>query len=180
MDFFQNMSKAVLKIEQKALADYLLIHPERERAFHECILSDHTQTATHAAAVMNILAERNEDWFIRQLPFLLDALDKEPVDALKRNVMRNLQWHLPGEDLQGRVLDISYRYLHSPNEAIAIRVFAMTVIYQLVLPYPELLNELFVVLEAHMPYGSAGFKSRAKLLMSKKLGNNVLRFTTND
>jgi len=54
-------------------------------------------------------------------------------------------------------------------EAIAIRVFSMTVCANITFKYPSLAQELIPVIEEHIPHGSAGFRARgAKLLKQLK------------
>ena len=41
----------------------------------------------------------------------------------------------------------------------------MTVLYNITLKIPELADELKIIIEDQMPYGSAGFKSRGKKIL---------------
>ena len=70
------------------------------------------------------------------------------------------------EELWGETIEICFRFL-SGNEAVAIKVFSMSVLYNLSLNVPEIITELKVVIEDHLPYGSAGFKSRARKVLAK-------------
>ena len=61
------------------------------------------------------------------------------------------------------MIDTCYGYIKNPNEAIAVRAFAMTIIFNISKPYPELLSELKSVLQfLNHPDESGGIKSRIK------------------
>ena len=105
-----------------------------------------------------------------QLTPYLDRLVKNlygPVgDATKRNSVRALQFIEIPEELWGETIEICFRFL-AGNEAVAIKVFSMSVLYNLSLKVPEIITELRGVIEDQLPYGSAGFKSRAKKILVK-------------
>ena len=85
----------------------------------------------------------------------------EATDSIKRNTMRLLQFIDVPKALEGSVTDMAFRFLSNPAEAIAIRVFSMTVLTNMAIKFPELKNELILMLEQELPYASAGFRSRA-------------------
>lgn len=101
---------------------------------------------------------------------LIENLNKPKLpDAVKRNTMRLLQDVELPEELMGIMAEIAFRILDDPKEPIAARVFSMTVLYNICKKEPELGNELRMVIEDHLPHGSAGFKSRGKKTL-KDLG----------
>ena len=88
-------------------------------------------------------------------------------DAVKRNIVRLLQFISIPRSLQGKVADICFNYLNNPKEAIAVRVFSMTVLANLSTENPELKNELIPLIEDQLPFGSAGFRSRGIKVLRK-------------
>ena len=61
---------------------------------------------------------------------------------------------------QGITLEYCFQLLNNPKEAVAIRVFAMTVLYNLTLQEPDLAHELYDSIEMHMEGALPGYKSR--------------------
>ncbi|MCK5279227.1 MAG: hypothetical protein KAQ62_19445, partial [Cyclobacteriaceae bacterium] len=55
--------------------------------------------------------------------------------------------------------------LNSGKEPVAVKVFAMTVLFNIVQVYPELSEELEISIEEQMPFCSAGFKSRGRKVL---------------
>ena len=87
-------------------------------------------------------------------------------NAVKRNTLRILaEVDLP-KSLQGIMAEHGFRILDDPKEPIAARVFAMTVLYNICQQEPELAPELIMVIEDHLPHGSAGFKARGKKILN--------------
>jgi hypothetical protein len=80
-----------------------------------------------------------------------------------RNTLRLYQQHPVPEKYHSFLLDTCYNYIKDPSEAIAVRAFAMTVVFSISKPYPELLDELKMVLkhpDSHEE--SPGIRSRVK------------------
>jgi hypothetical protein len=90
-------------------------------------------------------------------------------DAVKRNTIRFLQHVVIPFSLHGIVMDICFRYLEAPAEAVAVKAFSLTVLSNLSKKYPEIIPELKLVIEAQMPQQTPAFTSRAnKFLKSLK------------
>ena len=83
-------------------------------------------------------------------------------DAVKRNTVRLLQFIDIPKNLQGSVTDICFRFLQDRKEAIAIRVFSMTVLMRIAKEQTELKRELIMVIEDQLPFASPAFRSRAR------------------
>lgn len=91
----------------------------------------------------------------------------EAIDAVKRNVVRLLQFiEVPGR-YQGRVANLCFKFLQNRKEPIAVRVFAMTVLGNLTTALPELAKEVAILIEDELPYGSAGFVSRGRKVLKQ-------------
>ncbi len=117
----------------------------------------------HAIWVLSKCTEVHPHLALPHLSKLLHNLDRKDIHAAaNRNTMRLLQFITVPVKFQGRVVDLCFQYLRDPKEQLSVRVFAMTVLTNLCSTLPELKSELLLVLEDQLPYGSAGFISRAK------------------
>jgi hypothetical protein len=88
-------------------------------------------------------------------------------DAVKRNSIRLMQDIELPEKYHGEIMDICFQYLESPTEALAVKVFSMSVLANLAKEYPEIKAELNLIIEDQLPHQSAGFKSRAKTVLKQ-------------
>ena len=94
---------------------------------------------------------------------LFEQLEREDSHiAVKRNVVRLLQFVEIPKRYEGRVFDVCYNLLDDPSEPIAVRVFSMTVAANVAKDSPELLDELRLVAKKYPQAATAGFRSRAR------------------
>jgi HEAT repeat protein len=91
---------------------------------------------------------------------MIKNLKKEVHVAVIRNTLKLLQEIDIPKQLWGITTDICFKLLES-NKPIAVKVFSMTVLANICEKEPDLKNELRIIIEDQLPYGSAGFKSRA-------------------
>ena len=99
---------------------------------------------------------------------LMQKLKKPDLhDAVKRNSIRFMQDIDLPEKYHGEIMNLCFKYLESPTEALAVKVFSMSVIGNLAKYYPEIKPELKLIIEDRLPHQSAGFKSRAKHVLKQ-------------
>jgi len=132
-------------------------------------LANEYQVTQRAAMAVGHAADRHPPLIKKHLKNLLENLRRPDIhDAVKRNTIRLFDKHfnLP-EELLGIAAELCFTYLNDLQEAVAVRAFSMGVLYKICQQEPELGNELIMVLEDHIPQGSAGFKSRGNKILNK-------------
>ena len=147
------------------LAEYIGDDPLRFKELMELFLGEDYRISQRASWVVGHCFDRHPELVKPWLPKMVDAMSHPRHDAVRRNVVRILQEVDIPESLMGTVADNCFEYLNSPEIPVAIRAFSMTVLYRISLQWPELQRELALVIEEHMPTGSAGFKSRGKKIL---------------
>lgn len=99
---------------------------------------------------------------------LLKNLEKPGLhNAIKRNSVRLLQDIAIPERFQGEVMNICFAYVTDPQEKPAIKAFSLSVLQKLARQYPEIKNELKLVIETQWDNESAAFRSRAKKILKE-------------
>lgn len=88
-------------------------------------------------------------------------------NAINRNILRALQFVDIPEQFQGEILDVSFKLLNSSEEPIAVKVFSMTVIFNLSKKYPEIIPELKSSINMLMPTAKPGIKSRGNRILNQ-------------
>ena len=154
-------------------AKYIGNNPERFAELIKIITGSDLNLANLAAWITPILNDKYTNQLIQpHLKIIIELLNKPVHDAIKRNALRMLQFATIPEKLQGITLEYCFQLLNNPKEAIAIRVYAMTVIYNITLQEPDLAHELYDCIEIHMEGALPAYKSRGgKILKAlKKLG----------
>ena len=101
--------------------------------------------------------------YLRKLIRLLDLRDGH--DAIRRNVTRLLQFVEIPANLRGRVFSSCYDLVDDPRQPVALRVFALTVSSKIATKDQDLMNELRLLTNKHLPHSTAGFRARARLVL---------------
>src|SRR6478609_5642999 len=83
-------------------------------------------------------------------------------NAVKRNVVRLLQFITIPKKLQGLTAEICFQFFNDKKEPIAVRVFSMTVLSNLAKELPELKNELIPMIEEQMKDRNTELISRGR------------------
>jgi len=109
-------------------------------------------------------------------PYIEEAVEMLSQPSYHNAVHRNLakvlmRLDIP-EGLQGPLYDICLEKLLNPKEKAAIQVHCMAIAHQIAKGIPELKEELAIVIEEGMEYGSAGYRSRGRKVLKalKKKG----------
>jgi hypothetical protein len=166
-DYNSNLSQDLIEnirfFNPKQLAIDLLNHNNIEELVNFC-LHDNFLISSKASWV---LSHCNDLDYKAVVPFYVKLINNLKNKNLHKGVIRNtlrlFQKELVPKKQESFMLDICYEYIQNPNQAIAVRAFAMTIIYNISKPYPELLIELKAILQLiNHPEESPGIKSRIK------------------
>ena len=149
------------------VAHSIMGDPSRFKQLMQLFFSKEYRVNQRAAWVMSHCVDKQPELIIPYLPKMVKNLYKPTNDAIKRNTMRVFQLVDIPESLWGETLEKCFEYMESNSEPIAVRVFAMTVAYQISQNVPEIKHELKELIEEMMVYGSAGIKSRGGKLLKK-------------
>jgi hypothetical protein len=157
------------RAQTNLIADAVGNDPAQLAELVALMLGDEPTLSQRAAWPVGVVLERHPALIEPHLAALLARLqaDEPPHPAVARQVMRSLVGVPLPEAQQGAWLDLCFTWLQDPNCPVAIRVHAMQVAFDLAKPYPELQQELRLVLTAHLPDSRAGFRSRAKKLLAQ-------------
>jgi len=151
------------KRQSDLIIEFIGNDPQKLNTLAKHFLGDEYRLAQRAAMPFGNIARTNAKWVE---PYLKDAILKinssSVHDAIIRNTIRILSEIDIPEDIEGITLDLCFQQLENPKTAIAIKVFAMTAIFNLSGKYPEIKPELKLLIEMHLPNGSAGFISSGK------------------
>lgn len=106
------------------------------------------------------LASAYLDKIVRALPEL------ESKGSLRSLLRMLCRYDIP-EKSQGLLIDLCFGYLTSELIPVAVKAHAMLIVYNHVLLYPELKEELVTVLQDQIDNNSVGFLSRARRLIKQ-------------
>jgi hypothetical protein len=131
-------------------------------------LNDEYRVVQRAAWPVSYCVIANPHFINKHWKQFISNLKKTSLhDAVKRNSIRLLQDIEIPEKYQGDLMDICFKYLESPTEALAVKVFSMSVLGNLAKKYPEIKPELKLLIEDQLPHQSAGFISCGKKILKQ-------------
>jgi hypothetical protein len=162
MDFRDRLQKEHSKDLTAKIADYVGLNRARFKELVEVYLAGPYRITQRAAWPLSLCVERHPGLILPHLGLILKFVRRPGVhDAVKRNTVRLLQFIEIPPRYVGAVADLCFGYLRDRKEAIAVRVFSMTVLSRLVSKEPGLGRELKLMIEDELPYASPAFRSRA-------------------
>ena len=156
------------KAQTLRLAHWVGADPERLAALLDIALGPNYRLNQRSAWVLMYVAQQHPQLLEPWLPNMVAKAGEPGVhDAVKRNVVRILEDIDIPDALQDELADLCFRFLADPQEAVAIRVFSMTVLDKICEKIPELRPELNLLIEEHLPHASAAFRSRGRKILKK-------------
>jgi hypothetical protein len=115
-----------------------------------------------AAWPMSYIAIEHPKLIAPYLEKLIDNLEQPSHNAVIRNTLRLfVELSIP-ESHEGKMYDLCYKLITQIKEPVANKIFAMSVMFTIARPYPELLNEIKLIIETQFPFEKPGFKSRGR------------------
>ncbi|MGB4845918.1 MAG: hypothetical protein WBP16_15740 [Ferruginibacter sp.] len=167
-----NLKQEILKEHSKAqctkIVNWIGSSQQRFDELFALFLNEEYRVTQRAGWPMSYCVIANPLFIKKHWKKLINNLKKPDLhDAVKRNSVRFLQKMEIPEKYRGDLMDICFKYLESPKEALAIKVFSMSVLGNLAKQYPEIKPELKLLIEEQLPNQSAGFKARAKKILKQ-------------
>ncbi|MCF2444541.1 hypothetical protein L0657_11285 [Dyadobacter sp. CY345] len=134
----------------------------------DCFLSMDMRVAQRAAWSVSWAAEKCPEMVQPYVGILVDQLKRKDVhNAVIRNSLRILENLDIPEKFHGEVMDACFQFLQNRETAIAIKAFALTVLFNLSKIYPDIKNELRMIIKENMEYETAAYRSRGKKILAR-------------
>jgi hypothetical protein len=167
MDIRQTLLAEHSKRQTMKIVRFIGEDAEKFKELVEIFLTEEYRLAQRSAWAVNYCAQLNPKLVEPYLEKMLDQLERGDVhDAVKRNVVRLLQYVVIPEELLGRVYTHCFDLVDDSESPVAVRVFALSVATNIAKAEPDLQRELQLVVKKHLPYSTAAFHKRARAILS--------------
>lgn len=167
MDLRKQLLKEHSKENTAEIVAFIQSQPKTVEDLMDIFFNETYRLIQRSAWVVGDLGRSNPEWIRPYIPKMITNLKRPELHvAVRRNTMRYLQEVEVEEDYWGDLLDIALKLLSKNDETIAVKVFSMTVAFNIIKHIPELKNELRIIIEDQLPYGTAGFISRGQKTIS--------------
>lgn len=163
MNIKEHLLKENSRKNWEAVREYIGNDPEKFKQLVDLFLNAEYRIVQRASQPIGMIAEKHPTLLTPYLPRFIEYLNSNPIDAVKRNVLRILQFKFIPIPISAEAMlfDSCLKFLHDMQEPIAIKAFAMTVARRICEKYPELITELIPIIELLVEQKiSAGLNSR--------------------
>jgi hypothetical protein len=159
------------KEHTEALAAWVGGDAQRLAQLVDLFLHDEYRVVQRAAWIMSYVADKHPALIQPHLAAMVDRMGHPGIPvAVKRNVVRILRDMPVPDDLQGPVMHFCFQFLEDPKETVAVKAFSMAILGRLAKIYPDIRNEIVMLIEDHLREGATpGIRSRG-LKTLKELG----------
>lgn len=167
MELRKEILSAHSKEHSLFIADWIGGDAARFRELMQLFLEDEYRVVQRSAWIISLAGQKHPELLAPHLPAMVARMETGGLpSAVKRNVLRVMQEITLPPELHGPVMNACFQYLEDPKEMIAIKAFSMTVLSNLALSYPDIKNEIRVLLEDLLEHDpSPGIRSRAIKVM---------------
>lgn len=165
------------KTSTTAIVNYVGGNEVRFEKLMEVFLHGEKRLSQRAAWPLSYVGANHPELIVKALPRLLVKLAEPGThDAIKRNILRALQETEIPEKYEAPVVDACFRFMRNESMAVAIRAFAITTAARICKKYPELNEELVLLLAeiGAMPH-TAAITVRIKKAL-KELGRGQSKY----
>lgn len=170
-----NLREAILKEHSKNQCSKIVAYiGDQQQRFDELValfLQGEHRLAQRAAWPLSYCVAAHPHLVKKHLKKIIHNLKKPGIhNAVKRNTMRLLQETDIPESMQGDLLDICFKYVADPKEAVAVKAFSLSILSRFSQQYPEIIPEIKLLIEDQLPHQTAAFASRAKRVLKEIAG----------
>ncbi len=149
------------------VADFACASEENFRMLMDCFVSIDYTLAKRAAWSVRWAAQNRADLILPNIHLLVNQLKRKDVhDAVIRNSVSILEKTMIPEEFHGEVMDACFSFIQDRKAPIAVKAFSLTILFNLSRIYPEIKNELRIIIEENLEFETAAFVSRGKKILT--------------
>jgi hypothetical protein len=166
-----NMKEEILREHSKAhclrVAAHACTSKENFTELMKCFMSDDYRLAQRAAWSVSWAARKKPAMIVPHIKTLVAALEKKNVhDAVIRNSLRVLEAVDIPERFHGKIMNACFGFITAPGKPVAFKAFSLTILERLAKIYPEIRQELKLLIEENWDTETAAFRSRGKKILA--------------
>lgn len=139
-------------------------------------LDDTEPTNWRAAWLVDKINDRHPEVIAGNIDRILQAVYETENQSKLRHFLKLISLHPIDIEAAGKLFDRTLSIFTDSTYAIAIRVHAMQILYEISLLEPDLKQELILIIEQELEHhSSAGLLSRGRKILSKLRQNKLNR-----
>ena len=147
MDLRAELERGHSKPISLRIAEHIGADPDRFAVLMRCLLRETPRIVQRAAWPMGMVCEAHPELAVPWIATMLDLLDEPVHEAVHRNIVRTFQFCALPKKHHGRLTEAMFAWIADARKPIAPRASAISVALRLVKLYPELADELHLLVE---------------------------------
>jgi hypothetical protein len=166
MDLEAEILREHSKRQALKIATWIGNDKRRFKELMELFLHGEYRVTQRSAWIISNCFDRHPQLVMPWLPRMLKKMQEPGVhDAVKRNIVRILQWVEIPEALLGTVATLCFEYLNSVDAPIAVKANSMTVLVNIAQREPDLKHELQAGIEQMLPFVGPALQARGRMAL---------------
>jgi 8-oxo-dGTP diphosphatase len=152
------------------MATSAIENPDVFNKLFQYSLSSEKRLAFRSSWILTKACDRFPEIIYPYLPPIIESLPKIENESTLRSFLRIISlsnFDKIDERQHGLLTDFCFNVLNSGFSAIAVKAYAMEILYKSTVIYPGLANELATSIRVLMEEGSAGVTSRGRAILKK-------------
>jgi hypothetical protein len=159
------------------IATYACASENNFRELMICFMDKEYRVAQRAAWSVTWAAKKKPAMVQPYIKELVTQLQRKDVhNAVVRNSIRVLEDIEIPEVLHGEVMNACFGFVENPSTPVAIKAFSLTTLFNLSRHYPEIQQELKLLIEEKWDTGTAAFKSRGRKILKSLSPDKTAEF----
>lgn len=169
MDLQLALSKYPDKETLAEITSYIGDEPDRFAELIDLVLHGERTVSQYASWLVSPCIDLHPFLIRPHLQELIENLSRPNLSdwVIRSTIKALMKTDDLSEEHQGLALQHCFDYLLNPKMAVSIHVYAMQTAFNISQNEPDLLNELKMVIEERLPYGTAAYKSRGKKIVGE-------------
>ncbi|HNP23366.1 MAG TPA: hypothetical protein PKM63_16985 [Panacibacter sp.] len=148
------------------VASYACSSKENFKELMRCFLANEYRLAQRAAGSVSWAAKKKPAMVAPHIKEIVAQLERNDVHAaVIRNSVRVLEMIDIPESLHGDVMNACFTFIEKPSTPVAIKAFSLTTLFNLSKIYPDIRQELKLIIEERWNDETPAFKSRGKKIL---------------
>ncbi len=146
------------------IAEYAVEDPSHFEELITCFNSSDDKLSPRAAWALSFACMLDSTLALPYLPCIINHLSKNS-DAVKRNSLRVLHEIEIPVHYHGEITNLCFNLTTDSSQSSAIKSYSLGILGKFCKLYPDLRNEVKIIINDQMPYESAAFKSRGRNIL---------------
>lgn len=154
------------KRQTTKIVEWIGDDPQRFKELMDLFLGDVYRITQRAGWPLSDCVKNHPELIKPYFAKLLKQLERDDVhDAVRRNIVRLLQFVEIPVRYQAKIFDACYDLVADPTQPVAVRCFSMSVAANIAKGQPELMDELRMVATANPQVATAGLRARMRRVL---------------